>query len=152
MHQPVRADEPPIWQFTPFSGRERKLRVGGEGPPAITPAHACRPGKDGPPRGPGEGVASLGHRDLARDEDIPDVRELQTFLRVLLDHHDGLAVCLLEVAEDLENHVDEAGREAEGRLIDQQDTRLHQYFRVRRLPYPELFPERPRRMPRFLFV
>ena len=48
--------------------------------------------------GPGQGEA-------AGDEDVADIGELQALLGILLDHHDGLAVAVLKVRQDLEHLV-----------------------------------------------
>ncbi len=60
-----------------------------------------------------------------RRQDVAEVGELQALLGVLLDHDDGLALAVLEVVEDLEDHVDVARLQADGGLVDQQDLRPH---------------------------
>src|SRR6186713_2442171 len=64
-------------------------------------------------------------RELAGDQHVADIGELQSFLRVLLDHHDGLAFVVLKIAQNLEDGVNEARLEPDRRLIDEQHARIH---------------------------
>ncbi len=70
-------------------------------------------------------VAFPSHGDLARDQDVADIREIESHLGVLLDHQDGLSLSMLEVVEDLEDHADIAGLEADRGLVYKQDLGLH---------------------------
>jgi hypothetical protein len=48
----------------------------------------------------------------------------QPFLGVLLDHHDGLPLVALQVAQYLKYRIDESGLEPGRRLVDQQHLRV----------------------------
>src|SRR5918994_6978195 len=62
---------------------------------------------------------------LARHQNITEVGEFETLLGVLLDHEDGLSLLALEVAEDLEHHVDVARLKPDRGLVDEQNLRVH---------------------------
>ena len=57
--------------------------------------------------------AGADHRDLAGDDDATDVGELESRLRVLLDHHDRQALAVAQVAQHVEYAVDEGGLETD---------------------------------------
>jgi len=61
------------------------------------------------------GLASQG--ELARDQHVADIGELQAFLCVLLDHHDGLVFIVLKVAQDAKNSIDESRLEPNRRFV-----------------------------------
>ena len=65
------------------------------------------------------------HRHCAGDEHVPDVREFESLLRVLLDHDDRLALVVAKLGKDFEDHVDVARLEPDGRLVHEQDARVH---------------------------
>src|SRR3954471_149446 len=58
-------------------------------------------------------------------KDVPHVGELETLLRVLLDHDDRLPLLTLQTRKDLEHHFDVARLEPDGRLFDEQYLRIH---------------------------
>src|SRR6185437_7884742 len=62
-------------------------------------------------------------RHASGDEHVAEVGELDPLPRVLLDHDDRPAVTPLQVAEDVEHHVDVARLETDRRLVDQQHRR-----------------------------
>src|SRR5690606_28060501 len=64
-----------------------------------------------------------GERQLAGNQHIADIRELEALAGVLFDHDDGLAVGFLQVAQYVEHHVDIARLETDRRLVDQQQFR-----------------------------
>src|ERR1051326_631020 len=64
-------------------------------------------------------AAGAGEGKLAGDQDVAEIGELQPLFRVLLHHDDGLALVALQIAQDLEHHVDEARLEADRGLVDQ---------------------------------
>src|SRR3546814_1292910 len=71
----------------------------------------------------------------AGHQDIADVGEFQPFLGVLLDHDDGLAFALLQVGQDLEDHVDEAWLQADGGLVDRSEEHTSELQSLMRISY-----------------
>src|SRR6266566_6765600 len=64
-----------------------------------------------------------GERDQAVDHDVAAVGELERVERVLLDQEHGELVLAVEVANRGENLFDQEWREAERRLVEQQEPR-----------------------------
>src|SRR5262249_25433776 len=76
--------------------------------------------------------ASAGERDLAVDHHVAAMGELEGMVGVLLDQEDGHLLLLVDVADDLEDLLDDQRREAERRLVEQQQPRpAHQRPRDR---------------------
>ena len=71
-------------------------------------------------------------RDAADLEHVRGLRELQRDVRVLLDDEHGQALVLVQLLDDPEDLGDEERREAERRLVEQQQPRpLHECARER---------------------
>src|SRR4051794_40543485 len=74
-----------------------------------------------------DGVVGLDLGARSREDDLPGLedvcglRRLQGEVRVLLDEEDAEALLLVELAHDAKDLRDEQGREAERRLVEEQE-------------------------------
>ena len=76
--------------------------------------------------------ARPGERDAPDLEHVRRLRELQRDVRVLLDDEHGQALLLVQLPDDAEDLGDEQRREAERRLVEQEQARaLHERARER---------------------
>src|SRR5262245_2801742 len=76
--------------------------------------------------GIGEQVATLAsNRELTGHEDVANVRELETFFGILFDHNDGLALVVLQIAQNSKDHLDKPWLETDRWLVNQQDRWVH---------------------------
>src|SRR3954454_11970923 len=72
-------------------------------------------------------LAGIVHHHAADFQHIAVMRGLQRYLGVLLDQQDRHALLLVDAADDVENLPDQDGRQAERRLIEQEQRRpVHQ--------------------------
>src|SRR5262252_5065648 len=69
--------------------------------------------------------AGAGHRDLADLQHVGAVRHPERGLGVLLDQQDGHALLLVDLADDLEDRSQHGGREAQRRLVEEEEPRPH---------------------------
>src|SRR6202040_4043238 len=74
---------------------------------------------------PDELSACADDRDLSGDDNATDVREFETFFRVLLGDDDRYAFSLAKIAEHREYLLDTGRLEIDRRLVDQQQSRPH---------------------------
>ena len=63
--------------------------------------------------------------DFSRHHDIANIGKLETLFCILLNHDDGLALVMLEIIENLEDHIDKFGLQPNRGFINQQNIWVH---------------------------